>query len=480
MGAHSDIIKIISGVKEVDPLKYRKPKEYRLVPGRKDGLLRTPTTLIVCSFVVLILTGAVLLSLPVSSRTGSFTPFINALFTATSATCVTGLTVYDTYSHFNLFGQCVILSMIQLGGLGLVTLTSFLYVAVGKKMGLRSAHLAQESVGSDERVDTKQLLKIVIGMTFCTELLGALALIPVFQPEYGRYGIFMAFFFAISAYCNAGFDLLGIVKPGSSLMTAQGNVHLMSVLMILIVVGGLGFIVWQDLFYYRKRKTLMLHTKIVLIFTAVLIFGGALGFLLLEWKNPRTLGHLSFGEKLLNALFQSITCRTAGFDSIGQGNMTGLGKILSVFLMFIGAAPGSTGGGVKVTSFVVLTMTVISVIRSSEETVLFQRRIDKTVVYRAFTVAVLGALLVCLTSCVLILADGANELKAIFEAMSAFSTAGLSAGPTAEAGLLSKCVLILTMLTGRVGPVALIISLSMKEAASSRHKVLPEGRIWVG
>lgn len=320
----------------------------------------------------------------------------------------------------------------------------------------------------------------VIGVTFVTELLGALVLLTVFVPEYGNYGIFMAFFFAVSAYCNAGFDLLGIVEPGSSLMTVQDNYLLMITLMVLIVVGGLGFIVWQDLFLYHKRKKLMLHTKIVLIFTGILIFGGALGILLLEWRNPATLGGLSFPEKLLNALFQSVTCRTAGFDSIGQGNMTGLGKIVSILLMFIGAAPGSTGGGIKITSFVVLFMTVVSVIRNREDTVILQRRIDKTVVYRAFTVAALGGILVCLTAGILILADGANELNAVFEAMSAFSTAGLSAGPTSGAGLLSKLALILTMLTGRVGPVALIISLSMKGAGISRHKVLPEGRIWVG
>lgn len=467
-------------IRTTDKVTEKKPKEYRLVPGRKEGLLQDPTKLIVLSFVILILVGAVLLCLPVSGRDGRFTPFINALFTATSATCVTGLVTYDTYAHFSLFGQCVIISLIQLGGLGLVTLSSFFYLAIGRKMGLRSVHLARESMGSDERVDTKALLKMVIGLTFCTELTGALLMLPIFVPEYGKYGIFMAFFHAISAYCNAGFDLLGIVEPGASLITAQGNYPLMMIIMLLIVSGGLGFIVWQDLFLYRKRKKLMLHTKVVLITTGALIGGGALGFLLLEWGNPATMGGLNFPEKILNAFFQSVTCRTAGFDSLGQGELTGLSKILSVFLMFIGAAPGSTGGGVKITSFVVLLMTVISAVRSQDETVIFGRRIDKTAVYRSFTVAVLGALLAAVAAVVLIVLDGADELDAVFEAMSAFSTAGLSAGPTANAGFLSKCVLILTMFAGRVGPVALIISLSMKETTVSRSKVLPEGRIWVG
>lgn len=456
----------------------KKPKEYRLIPERKEGLIQNPTKLIVLSFVVIILTGAVLLSLPFSSREGNFTPFLNALFTATSATCVTGLVTYDTYTHFSTFGQCVIISMIQLGGLGLVTLTSFFYVAVGKKMGFRSAHLARESMGSDERTDTRQLLKMIIATTFVTELIGALLMLPLFMPEYGNYGIFMAVFFAISAYCNAGFDLLGIVEPGSSMITAQGNAPLLLIVMLLIVSGGLGFIVWQDLFLYHRRKKLMFHTKIVLVTTAVLIAGGALSFLLLEWNN--TMKDLSFPEKILNAFFQSVTCRTAGFDSLGQGDLTGLSKILSIFLMFIGAAPGSTGGGVKLTSFVVLVMTVLSAVRSEDETVIAGRRIEKTAVYRSFTVAVLGGLLACAAAVVLIASDGANELDAVFEAMSAFSTAGLSAGPTANAGFISKCVLILTMFAGRVGPVALIISLSMKESSSSRGKVLPEGRIWVG
>ncbi|MDD6034516.1 MAG: potassium transporter TrkG [Oscillospiraceae bacterium] len=454
---------------------------HRLVEVRDNRMLQNPAQVILISFVLLILTGTLLLMLPLSSRSGEVTPFINALFTATSASCVTGLTMYDTYSYFSLFGQAVILSLIQLGGLGLVTLTSFFYLAIGKKMGLRTAHLAQESVGSDERVDTPQLLKMVMGVTFTIELLGALVLLTVFVPEYGRYGIFMAFFFAVSAYCNAGFDLLGMVSPGSSLMTVQDNGVLLVTLMVLVITGGLGFIVWQDLFFFHKRRKLMLHTKVVLLFNGLLLLLGWVGFLLLEWNNPHTLGGLSLPDKLLNGLFQSVTCRTAGFDSIGQGELTGLGKLLSIALMFIGAAPGSTGGGIKLTTFIVLIMTAWSVIRDQDDTIIMNRRIDRLVVYRAFTVALLGLLAVCVTAGVLILTgSAATELDGIYEAVSAFATVGLSAGPTASATLLSKLALTLTMLTGRVGPVAFALSLSMRSAGRVRHRIQPEGRIWVG
>lgn len=459
----------------------KKTGRYQLVHVRDTRLIQNPAKVIVISFALLILVGTLLLTLPFSSRDGRFTPFVNALFTATSATCVTGLTVYDTYTHFTLFGQAVILTLIQLGGLGLVTLTSFFYLAIGKKMGLRTAHLAQESVNSDDRLDTVNLIKMVVGVTFTIELLGTLVLLTVFVPQYGGYGCFMAAFFAISAYCNAGFDLLGISSPGTSLLTVQDNWVLNITLMVLVVLGGLGFIVWQDLFFYRKRRRLMLHTKVVFIFTGLLLLAGWIGFLLLEWQNPATLGSLPWPQKLLHSLFQSVTVRTAGFDSIGQANMTGLSKLLSVVLMFIGAAPGSTGGGIKVTTFVVLIMTAVSVIRNESDTVVMGRRIDKAVIYRAFTVALLGGLAVCVTAGILILTGNAStELDGIYEAVSAFATVGLSAGPTAQAGLLSKLALTLTMFIGRVGPVALALSLSIKTASKIHRAVKPEGKIWVG
>lgn len=462
-------------------MKSKKIGRHPLVQIRDTRYMHNPAKVIVISFVLLILAGTFLLMLPISSRDGRVTPFLNALFTATSASCVTGLTMYDTFTHFTLFGQIVIISLIQLGGLGLVTLTSFFYLIIGKKMGLRTAHLAQESVNSDERVDTVHLLKMVVGVTFGIELLGALILLTVFLPEHGSYGVFMAIFFAISAYCNAGFDLLGFREPGSSLLTVQDNWVLNITLMCLVILGGLGFIIWQDLLFYRRRRRLLLHTKVVLCFTGLLLLAGWIGFLLLEWNNPATLGRLPWPQKLLHGLFQSVTVRTAGFDSIGQGELTGLGKLFSILLMFIGAGPGSTGGGIKITTFVVLAMTVVSVIRGDSDTIVMGRRIDKPVIYRAFTVAVLGALMVCLTAGVLILTgDAQSELDGIYEAVSAFATVGLSAGPTARAGVLSKLALTLTMLTGRVGPVGLALSLSMKTAGSSQKLVRPEGRIWVG
>ena len=458
----------------------------QLTPRSRFGFLQdsrfanNPALVILISFVLLILAGAILLTLPISSKTNEVTPFINALFTATSASCVTGLATYDTYEHFSIFGQVVIMLLIQLGGLGIVTLTSFFYLVIGKKMGLRTAHLARESVSSDEHLNTSHLIKTVMIATFCTELIGALLLLGVFVPEYGGYGVFMSVFFAVSAYCNAGFDLLGITQPGSSLITMQHHVGLNLTLCGLIIFGGLGFIVWQDLYNYRKKRKLMLHTKVVLLITGLLLLTGWIGTLLLEWDNPNTLGNMPVGQKILHGFVQSVTVRTAGFDSIGQAGMTKMGKLLSLMLMFIGAAPGSTAGGIKLTTFVVLLMTVLSVSRGENETVLFHRRIDKSVVYRSFTVMVMGAVLCCITAGVLIVTGSSeSELDALFEAVSAFATVGLTVGPTANADTISKLVMIFTMLFGRVGPVAFALSLSIK-GTTDRKKVLPEGRIWVG
>lgn len=457
-----------------------KPKRPSLAEKRESALLRNPALMIVGSFLVLILTGAFLLTLPFFNRAGAFTPFLNALFTATSATCVTGLVVYDTYTYFNLAGQIVIITLIQLGGLGLVTLTSFFYLLLGRRVGLRTARLAQESVGSDQKVNAGKLIKMLVFFTAVMELLGALVLSLYFVPEFGRYGGFMAAFFAISAFCNAGFDLLGMRGAFSSLASVNDQPLVMLTITALIICGGLGFVVWQDLWNYRRRKRLFLHTKIVLVSTAGLILGGTLLFLILEWKNPRTLGNMPFWQKLLNALFQAVTTRTAGFDAMNNPGMTGASKLISVVLMFIGAAPGSTGGGVKITTVVVLVMTVFSVMRGWPETIIRSRRIDKLVVYKALSVATLGLLLVMLTAGTILATSPSTSVDALFEAASAFSTAGLTAGVTGVAGGFSKIMLILAMFFGRVGPVSFALSISAAAGGEEKRRVLPEGQIWVG
>ena len=454
---------------------------YTLDRKKELPLLKNPALIIVSSFAILILVGALLLTLPFMNRTGSFTPFLDALFTATSATCVTGLIVYDTYVYFNMAGQTVIIALIQLGGLGLVTLTSFFYLLIGKRMNLRTAHLTQESVSSDDKIDTVRLVKMVVFLTASIEAVGALLLMCYFVPAYGTYGIFMSVFFAISAYCNAGFDLLGMHGEYSSLISINQNPWVLTILMLLIISGGLGFIVWQDLWNFRRRRRLLLHSKIVLVTTGILILSGAILFLLTEWSNPATMGNMGVGGKILNAFFQSVTTRTAGFDSIGNGEMTTLSKFISVIYMFIGAAPGSTGGGIKVTTLVVLLMTVVSVTRGRTDTVIRNRRVDKLVVYKALSVAFLGMLLVMITTGVLLATESSSsEINALFESTSAFATVGLSVGISAEAHELGKIMLIIGMFLGRVGPVSFAPSISMAAGAREKKQVMPDAKIWVG
>lgn len=441
---------------------------------------RNPGRLITLSFLAVILTGALLLTMPFSSRDGQTTPFLAALFTATSATCVTGLTIYDTWSHFSMIGQGIIICLIQIGGLGLLTLTGFFYSLIRRKVGLRTAQLTQESISADTRSNTQSLLRMVMIVTFTTELIGCLLMLPMLVPEYGNYGIFMAVFLSISAYCNAGFDLFGFLKPGASLIPVQDNFPLLAVISALIICGGLGFIVWQDVLHYRRSRRLHFHTRTVLLSTAVLLVSGTLLTLLMEWGNPATLGNMGVGEKFAHAFFQSVTCRTAGFMSFDQTAMYDVTKIVSVLLMFIGAAPGSTGGGIKLTTALILFMTVISVIRGEEDTTVIRRRIDKSIVYRSLAVAFLAACMVMFTTLVLLVTSDVSTVDALYEAVSAFGTVGLSVGVTNETNWIGHLALIFTMFFGRIGPVAFALSLSMRpKSPASRLRQEPEGKIWV-
>ena len=393
---------------------------------------------------------------------------------------MTGLTIYDTWSHFSMIGQGVIVCLIQIGGLGLLTLTGFFYSLMRRKVGLRTAQLTQESISADTRSNTQSLLRMVIVVTFTTELIGCLLMLPMLVPEYGNYGIFMAVFLSISAYCNAGFDLFGFLDPGASLIPVQDNYPLLAVISALIICGGLGFIVWQDVLVYRRNRRLHFHTRTVLLMTAILLLSGTLLFALMEWSNPATLGDMSIGEKFAHAFFQSVTCRTAGFMSFDQTAMYDVSKIVSVVLMFIGAAPGSTGGGIKLTTALILFMTVVSVTRGEEDTIVMKRRIDKSVVYRSLAVAFLAACMVLFTTLVLLVTSEVSTVDALYETVSAFGTVGLSVGVTTETNWIGQLALIFTMFFGRIGPVAFALSLSMRpKSPASRLRQEPEGKVWV-
>lgn len=440
----------------------------------------TPVQLICLSFIAVILGGAVLLSLPVSSRSGEFTPFADALFTSTSATCVTGLIVYDTYLYWSGFGQFVIITLIQIGGLGLVTLTSFFTLMVGRKLGLRSMDLAKESANMDSFADVKRMLRTIIAVTFGIELLGALVLCITFVPLYGAEGIIISFFLSVSAFCNAGFDILGREGPFVSLMNYVSSPLVYITIAMLIVFGGLGFVVWRELFRYHKDRKLSLHSRLVLFMTVLLILLGTVAFIAFEWSNPATLGGLSFFDKLGAGFFQSVTTRTAGFNTIDQAALTDLSKLFSIALMFIGAAPASTGGGIKVTTIALIVMTVVSVMRGYDDAVVMRRKVDSKSVYKAISLFFLALLLVIGCSMLIHFALDTTQstIDVVFEEVSAFATVGLSAGITAQLGSVSRLLLVLSMYLGRVGPLSLIISLSMK--GGSHKEVLPQGKIIIG
>lgn len=441
-----------------------------------------PAVTIVLSFLIVIAIGSVLLMLPISSAERKFTDPITAVFTSTSATCVTGLVVADTGTYWSVFGQIVILLMIQIGGLGFVTLVSFFNFLLRKKMELHSIQVASESVNTSGFSDAKQLIRYVIKISAACELIGALLLMTTFVPKYGTYGIYISIFLAISAFCNAGFDILGAVEtPYCSLVPLASDPVVMTVVSLLIIAGGLGFFVWMDIIGYRKRKRLGLQSKIVLLFTLILIASGTLLTLITEWTNPDTIGSMNFGGKLSSSFFHSVSLRTAGFNTIDNAALNSITKLLSIFIMFIGVAPGSTGGGIKITTFAIVIMTIVSVIKNKSDTIIMGRKIDKEAVYKSLSIIVLAALIAGFTAAVLFYTNtGITGIDAAYEAVSAIATTGLSAGVSAASGAVSRIALCFAMFIGRVGPVSFAMLLSTNNDARLKNEVYPEAKLMVG
>lgn len=453
-----------------------------VIKAKSKGL--DPTKTIVLSFLLVILAGTFLLTMPFSSKAGQFTNPVTALFTATSATCVTGLVIEDTGTYWNVFGQLVILIMIQIGGLGLVTLTSFFNFAIGRKLELRSIQMASESINLSGFSDVKNIIKSIIKICAIFEISGAVLLMCAFVPKYGLKGIYISIFISISAFCNGGFDVIGSVEhPFVSLMPFYNNPIIMTVVPLLIICGGLGFVVWHDVWNYRKTKKLVLQSQLVLTTTAVLIVLGTLMFLLSEWDNPATLKHMTLIEKIGNSFFQSVTSRTAGFNTIDIEHMNPMTKLGTIMLMFIGVAPGSTGGGIKITTFMIVVMTIISVIKNKPDTIIMGRKIEKDAVYKSLAIIVLAGLVVFVTSLIILYTNPKytiSGLNASFEVVSGLSTTGLSVGVTAKTGIISRLALSLAMFIGRVGPVSLAISLTIKKEKRNKNEVFPEGKLMVG
>lgn len=433
----------------------------------------SPAQTILLGFASIILVGGLLLSLPVASADGRPTPLLDAFFTATSATCVAGLTVLDTATHFSLFGQLVILLLIQVGGFGYMTSAMLLALLVGRRIGLRERLVLTESYNLTALGGIVRFVRMIILTTLAIEGIGAVLLAARWVPEVGPRGFYWGIFHAVSAFNNAGFDVMGRFQSLGRYVTDLPTNLIVAALLIL---GGLGFGVLVDLRHGPRRLTL--HSKIVLSTSLGLILIGAATVLLFEFSNPETLGPLGWPGKTLAAFFQATTPRTAGFSTVEIGRMRDPTLMLLIVLMFIGASPGGTGGGIKTTTFIAPLAVILALWRGSLDPVLFKRRLPPLVIYKAVTIALLAVAFVVTMSILLSLSEGVEFLRALFEVVSAFGTVGLTTGITPGLSAVGKVIIMLTVYTGRVGLLTLAFGLTRRQRAPSFH--YPEEPIYVG
>lgn len=437
--------------------------------AKRKRLNLTPTRIIALAFLLIILAGALLLTLPAASRSGVSCGFRPALFTATSATCVTGLVLFDTWTQWSGFGQVVILCLIEIGGLGFMSAASFVIFVLRRKIGLRQRMVIAQALSLNEMEGVIRLQKWVLRGSIGIQLAGAIILFARFLPEYGlrraaRWGIFHS----VSAFCNAGFDIFGSIAPGQSMLSFQTDPVVCVTIMALIIVGGLGFFVWEEVIRVHNFKRFSVYTKLVLLTSLVLILAGAAFFCLLEWNNPATLGGLTVPQKLLNGFFQSVTVRTAGFAGVDQAGLTDAGKAVSIVLMLIGGSSGSTAGGVKTVTMVVLLLFLWTRVRGRQTVCVFHRTIPNHKVMDAMTIvtimvllAVFGAIFICVTSPV-------GFTDAVYEAVSALATVGLTAGATGKLSIPAQFLIMLYMYFGRVGVLTISLGFLMGNKAQER------------
>ena len=429
-------------------------------------------------FAVIILIGASLLCLPISSKSGNFTDFIDCLFTATSATCVTGITVFDTYSQFSMFGQGVILMLFQVGGLGFLAFVTFFNFLLGKKMGWSSVKTAAADFTSDALLTPRKLFSEIILYSLAIELFGALLLMTVFIPDFGAYGVFMSVFMSVSAFCNAGFDVMGIA---GGIGNYSDNPIVVFTLLLMIFMGAIGYLVWHNVIHYRKLKRLTFHTRIVILMTAVFTLIAFITVFTAEYSNAGTIGNMPLPEKLMNSVFFSVSARTAGINTFDPSNLTSFTKIIITLLMFIGAAPASTGGGIKVTTAAVVLATVVCVLKGDEDIHIFGCKLKKDAILKTLTVLVLSIAMV-LFSFIAVhrCAPHIPMQNVLFEVVSGFSTCGSSLGVAAQLNVAGKIAMIFTMFAGRLGPITIMMSLMIRNKKKSKNKILPEDDILVG
>ena len=442
-----------------------------------------PARIMVIGFAVVILLGALLLNLPIATQDGQSIGFLNALFTSTSAVCVTGLVVVDTATYWSNLGQVIIITLIQVGGLGFMTIGTMFALLTKKKINLRERLLIQESLNQDDLSGMVKLTRYVILITFLIEGIGAILLSFVFIPQFGlSKGIWYSIFHSISAFCNAGFDLMGTISGEySSLVSYVSNPMIVITISALIILGGIGFPVILDVINSKKVLRLNMHSKVVLITTGILIVTGTLFIFIIEFNNPNTLGKLGFGGKFLAALFQSIAARTAGFATLDLASMYESSAFLIIILMFIGASPASTGGGIKTTTLATLLITVKSFISGKDEIVAFERRISGLLITKAIGIFFIGISFIVLGTFALSITDpGFTLLQCGFEIVSAIATVGSSIGGSPNLTTMGKIVVMLAMFIGRVGSLTIFVALLSKASRKQPPIRYPEGKIIIG
>ncbi|MBC7961273.1 MAG: Trk family potassium uptake protein [Vallitaleaceae bacterium] len=452
-----------------------------------------PTQVLVLGFLAVILIGAFLLDLPISNKGGHSAGFIDALFTSTSAVCVTGLAVVNTRDQWTIFGKVVLLLLIQVGGLGIMTITTTMFILLGKKIRLKERLIIQEAMNQYTLAGMVRLIKNVFLGTILIEGIGAFLLSVKFVPEFGFLkGIWMGIFHSVSSFCNAGFDIVGY----ESLVPYVGSPIVNFTVMGLIILGGLGFTVWLDIlrtikekfkYQYTLKRTFQkftLHTKLVLVLTLSLIVFGFVFFFVLESMNPNTLGPMGLKEKLLGSLFQSVTPRTAGYNTISQTGMTDASKFMTIILMFIGGSPAGTAGGIKTVTFGIIFLSVVSVIKAKDDVEAFGKRIAWDLVRKALTVAVISMTLIIAVTMVLTLTEVDEKfsfLDMLFETVSAFGTVGLTLGVTPYLTIVGKLIISLTMFIGRLGPITMLVALTLKNKKNKNGTIKrPEEKVMVG
>lgn len=430
-----------------------------------------PVQVILLGFLITIFAGSLFLALPIATKTGQATPYIDALFTATTSVCVTGLVVETTMTHWSIFGQVVILLLVQIGGLGVITITTGMFFALGKRITLGNRMLIQESLGLNTLTGLVSLVKKILIGTGIIEGIGALLYATQFVPEFGLgYGLWASIFNSISAFCNAGMD---IVRE-DSLRSYVINPVINFTTIALIVLGGLGFIVWKDLWQGLKKITkdkmsikrvveqLKFQTKIVISITMFLILFGTVLIFIFEYHNPATMEDLSLPGKIMASLFQSVTTRTAGFETIAQGAFTDASSLVSMFMMIIGGSPTGTAGGVKTVTFAILVFCVISVAKQEEEINLFKRRVPQNLLSKALAIIVIYLIILMGSVLLLLVFDHGTFMDSCYECVSALATVGLTKGLTPNLTIAGKIIIIITMYIGRVGPISMAIGFSQK------------------